>query len=69
MRPLSSTNPRGVGLVKWPVAALLPLTNYLKIIDFFGQSSFATPSLYINKIMHATGDFSAFLQDLFVFGD
>ncbi|MBX3720045.1 MAG: hypothetical protein KF898_10395, partial [Parachlamydiales bacterium] len=36
-------------LVKWGVAALLTLVTGLKIIDFSGQSSFATASICFLK--------------------
>jgi len=42
--PFFLAGPLGAGLVKWSMAALLPLVTGLKINDFFGQSSFATAS-------------------------
>ncbi|MBS0649661.1 MAG: hypothetical protein JSR93_00720 [Verrucomicrobia bacterium] len=37
-------------LVKWGVAALLPLVSGLKIIDFSRQSSFATASKHLANL-------------------
>jgi|GEM_PF-3454619 len=50
LRPRSSTNPLGVGLVARTVAARLPLTNGRKIIGFSGAGSFATGSLTSSAI-------------------
>ncbi|MDE3046227.1 MAG: hypothetical protein KGJ02_06245 [Verrucomicrobiota bacterium] len=47
LRPFTSihlSRPAWADLVKWTVVALQPLANGLKIIDFPGQSSFATTS-------------------------
>ncbi|MDE3045035.1 MAG: hypothetical protein KGJ02_00090 [Verrucomicrobiota bacterium] len=47
LRPFASillSRPAWADLVKWTVVALPPLANDLKIIDFPGQSSFATAS-------------------------
>jgi hypothetical protein len=42
--------PLEADLVKWDVAALLPLVTGLKIIDFSGQSSFATASKHLANL-------------------
>ncbi|MDE3045718.1 MAG: hypothetical protein KGJ02_03645, partial [Verrucomicrobiota bacterium] len=47
LRPFTSillSRPAWADLVKWTVVALPPLANGLKIIDFPGESSFATAS-------------------------